>query len=357
VHDIAAIRHAHPIAEAVAEAGVVLAGKGRRLVGRCPFHEETAPSFTVYVDTASWFCFGCRRGGDVIDFVGQLRGTSFKETAEALSLGLPPLPPNVTRFPARRAVRVPAADELAVLDATVAYYERTLTRYADVRAYLARRGVSLETARSLRLGYAAGGLAGHLRSRGLDLAAAERLGLVKPDGRERFVGRITIPDLAEDGRAAWLTGRAVLPRHLRYVSLDLPAPLLGLARVLQSGVDAVVLVEGPFDWLVACEWGIPAVALAGTHATSGVLRQLARFRRVYLALDADGPGRRAADAIASELGERAATVVLPPGVDDLGDLGGLEGGRNAFLAALAEACTRRERTWQTSRRDRLARAA
>jgi DNA primase len=290
----------------------------------------------------------------VIDFVARLRGTGFRETAAALSQGVPAPPPNVRRLRPRRQSPALGSEDRALIDAAVACYERTLTAFPDVRAYLAQRGVSLETARSLRLGYAARGLAAHLREAGFDLAAAERLGLLT-EGRERFAGRIVIPDLDTEGGATWLTGRALLPGRTRYLGLNVPAPLLGLARVRAIGGSAVVVVEGPFDWLTACEWGFSAVALAGTHANRQALKELHRFSRVYLALDADAPGRRAAQALAAELGERATVVRLPDG--DLNDLGAREDGREMFLAALAEARARRERTWRTSKRDRLARAA
>ncbi len=356
MRDIAAIRAAHPIVETVAGAGIELRRAGRRYVARCPFHAESNASFTVYPETASWYCFGCEAGGDVIDFAGRLHGTTFTETADALARGLPSLPANVVRLPSRRAPRTLTTDELAIVEATVAYYERPLLTYADVRAYITRRGISLETARSLRLGYAARGLTEHLRRSGFDLYVAEGLGLVR-EGRERFAGRIVIPDLDADGRATWFTGRAVLRQQLRYLSLDAPAPLLGLARARETGANALVVVEGPFDWLTATEWSIPAVALAGSHAGADAIRVLSGFARVYLALDADGPGRRATQAISSELGDRAAIVTLAPGTHDLSDLGQVEGGRDAFLRALAEARARQEERWQPSDRTRRARAA
>src|SRR5690606_6253979 len=145
MHDTAAIRRAHPIVETIAGAGIELRRAGRRYVSRCPFHRDAEPSFTVYPETASWYCYGCEAGGVVIDFVGRLRGTNFKETADALAQGIAPLPANVTPLPVRRAPRTLDVEELAIVEATTAYYERTLTTYPDVRAYLTRRGVSLET--------------------------------------------------------------------------------------------------------------------------------------------------------------------------------------------------------------------
>ncbi|MGE3855828.1 MAG: CHC2 zinc finger domain-containing protein [Dehalococcoidia bacterium] len=356
MHDVAAIRAAHPIAVAVASAGIDLRSSGRRLIGRCPFHRDHDPSFVVYPETASWFCYGCHAGGDVIDFVGRIRGTPFRETAALLSRGLPELPANVVPLAPR--VSEPRLDPAAaaVMDAAVAHYARTLPQYRDVRAYLSQRGISMETARRLRLGYAAGGLVDRLRSSHLSLEAAERLGLIA-DGRDTFTGRIVIPDLDVHGRATWLTGRALGKRSPRYLNLRAPSPLLGVAQASQVGAAAVVVVEGPFDWLTACEWEVPAVALVGTHASRRTLAAIRGFRTVYLALDADGPGRRASAQLASALGARALTVALPDGAHDLNHLGQRRGGRNAFLAALAEARRRQEESWQQSERTRLNRAA
>ncbi|MCA9851596.1 MAG: toprim domain-containing protein [Dehalococcoidia bacterium] len=356
MHDVAAIRAAHPIAETVVSAGVELRPSGRRLTGRCPFHRDHDPSFVVYTETASWFCYGCHAGGDVIDFVARLRGTAFRETAAQLSQGLPVLPANVVRLSTRPpAARLDAA-ALAVVEATVAHCERALLKYRDVRSYLASRGIPMATARRLRLGYAAGGLVQQLRSSGLRPDVAAGLGLIAGD-REAFTGRIVVPDLDVQGHATWLTGRALAGSGPRYLNLRAPSPLLGVAQASLVGTEAVVVVEGPFDWLTACEWEVPAVALVGTHASRRVLAALRGFRTVYLALDADGPGRRGSAQIASALGGRALTVSLPRGAHDLNELGQQRGGRDAFLRALAEARTRQEESWQQTDQTRRDRAA
>ena len=356
MHDIAAIRAAHPIAETIASAGVELKPSGRRLAGRCPFHRDRDPSFVVYPETASWFCYGCHAGGDVIDFVGRIRGTPFRETAALLSRGLPELPANVVRLPAPPPAARLDATSLAVVEATVTHYESALLKYRAVRSYLAGRGISMETARRFRLGYAAGSLVRQLRTSRLSLDAAGRLGLLDND-REPFSGRVIVPDLDPGRRANWLTGRALDDRGPRYLNLRAPSPLLGLAGARLVGQDAVVVVEGPFDWLTACEWDVPAVALVGTHASRLALAALRGFRTVYLALDADGPGRRASAQLASALGERAIPVTLPAGAHDFNELGQRRGGRDAFMAALAEARRRQEESWQQSERMRLNRAA
>ena len=64
---------------------VTLRKRGVNYVGLCPFHNEKTPSFTVYPDTQSFYCFGCGATGDVIDFVSRLRGIGSKEAAILLA--------------------------------------------------------------------------------------------------------------------------------------------------------------------------------------------------------------------------------------------------------------------------------
>lgn len=340
--DLDALRAAHPIVETVLEAGVTLQRSGRRWRGCCPLHEDRDPSLVLYPETASWFCYGCHAGGDVIDFVARLRRLSFKEALALLGTDAV-LPANVTRLPARR-LEAPTAEQRALVETAVSHYARTLTRYRDVRAYLAGRGISLETARRLRLGYAAGGLAELLRGRSMDRALAERLGLLV-DGRDAMRGRLVVPDLDCSGRATWLVGRQIAGHGPRYLNLRSATPLLGLAQARQVGLEAVVVVEGPFDWLTAAEWSIPAVALLGTHAPRAGVAALAGFATVYLALDADAPGQRATRELAKRLGARAVPVTLPAGVHDLNELGQHRDGRDAFLRALARARKGKEDPW------------
>jgi DNA primase len=158
-----------------------------------------------------------------------------------------------------------------------------------------------------------------------------------------MLGRIVIPDIC-GGRAVWLSGRSIDGRDPRYLNLRVATPLLGLDLVRS---DQVVVTEGPFDWLTAAQWGLPAVALLGTRVSRSTVEALTRFRHVYLVLDRDEAGRRAALQLAAELDSRAAIVNLPPGIHDLNDLGRLPDGREAFLSCLEEANDRKEKTWDT----------
>ncbi len=357
--DIEAIRAQHPIAHAVSGAGVELRRSRRRLVGLCPFHEDRTPSLVVYEESGSYFCFGCDTGGDVFDFVGRLHGTAFRETAALLagSAGGGRPPPAAAPPPLRRSIRAVAADEAAVIEAAASLYAGQYGRSREARSYLRGRGIDDGVASGLRVGFAGGGLARHLERSRLGLDTARGLGLLSGD-RDALAGRIVVPDLDARGLATWLTARSLDGREPRYLNLRLPSPLLGLEQVRRAGAAAAVVTEGPFDWLTLCAWRLPAVALLGTHVSREALAALRSLGRVYLALDADHPGRQAADRLISALAERATVVPLPGGAHDLSELGRRRDGRAAFLRSLHEARDREKESWTGSidveRRDRAA---
>ncbi|MCY4640071.1 MAG: CHC2 zinc finger domain-containing protein [Chloroflexi bacterium] len=344
--DTEAIRAAHPIARAVAGAGVELRRSGRHLVGLCPFHDDRTPSLVVYPESARWMCFSCDVGGDVIDFVGRMHGTAFRETAAMLaaSAGAAPVPAPAERSPPRRPARVPDDEAAAAIEEACSLYAEQYARSREARSYVQGRGIDEETASRLRIGLAAGGLARRLRSRPPGPEPARRVGLLAGD-RDALSGRIVVPDLDAGGRATWLTARSLDGREPRYLNLRLPSPVLGLAGARAAGARALVLTEGPFDWLTLCAWQLHGAALLGTHVSREALQALRSFRRVYLALDADDAGRRASTRLRSELGARAVVVPLPRGAPDLSELGSRPDGRRAFLDSLQQAHAREQESW------------
>ena len=358
LYDIEAIRAAHPIAHAVSGAGVELRRSGRRLVGLCPFHEDRSPSLVVYEETSSYFCFGCDAGGDVFDFVGRLRGTAFRETTALLagSAGGGRPPPDAAPPPLRRSIRVVTADEAAVIEAATSLYAGQYGRSREARSYVRDRGIDDSVASGLRVGFTGGGLARHLERQRLGLETARGLGLLTGD-RDTLSGRIVVPDLDARGLATWLTARSPGGRKPRYPNLRLPSPLLGLEQVRRAAASAVVVTEGPFDWLTLCAWRLPGVALLGTHVSREALAALRSLGRVYLALDADDPGRLATARLVSALKTKATVVPLPDGAHDISELGRRRDGRAAFLRSLHEAREGEKESWLKSDGERRVRAA
>ena len=156
-------------------------------------------------------------------------------------------------------------------------------------------------------------------------------------------------------RATWLTGRALGDATPRYMNLRLPTPLLGLASV--HGKRGLIVAEGAFDWLTLVQWGLPAVALLGTRISKHTVETLRRFSRVYIALDSDDAGRRAAAELASDLGPRAVIVELPTGVHDLNDLGRSTPNRRAFERCLELTNNGKDDQWERTQEPTLRRAA
>lgn len=345
MYDTEAIRRANPIADVVMQSGIPVQQCGQRLLAVCPFHKDRRPSLTVYPATGSYYCFGCGAGGDVIDFVCRLQGLSFKEAVDFLA-GAGPDPAGAGIHQRFRPCSSPedaglAPAEADVIEAAVRFYEDALWSSPKALDYLADRGIAPTTASLCGLGYGRPGLDGELRRKRLDLTAARRVRLLSGTG-ETMLGRVVIPDIVA-GRAVWLTGRTVEGQGPRYLNLRVPAPLLGL-RKLRS--NSVVITEGPMDWLTAVQWGIPAAALLGTRVSMAVCEKLARFRRVYLVLDADEVGREATDRLMAALGDRARAVALPSGVHDLNELAPIPAGRETFAKCLNLAGAPQEKPWQ-----------
>ena len=337
--DIAALKARHSLGDAVEAAGVRLRGRGRVRQGVCPFHDEAEASFTVYADTEKFYCFGCGEGGDVLDFIQRVEGLTLPEAIRRLD-GSPGVAPRAVRCPAatRRpsAAVVPPRDP-ALLTAAVQFYAGQLRRSHAAREYLASRGVGLDAALRLGLGYAPGsGLREALESCGFAAGRLRDSGLFMDRGSERFAGMAVVPEVA-GGLVRWLAGRAIGPDAApRFQSLPGPKPVLGLGR-LGPAPSWAVLGEGLFDWIALARWGLPACAALGTQGVEKAAASLRGCPRVFLAFDSDDAGREAAERLAGLLGRRAAAVSLPEGIGDVAELATHPHGRAAFLRLLARA--------------------
>ena len=333
--DLRELKARHPLGDAVEAAGVALRGKGRVRQGVCPFHEEAEGSFTVYSDSEKFYCFGCGAGGDVLDFVQRMEGLTLPEAIQRLDDGSGPVvPAPVAPWKPAVATALPPRDP-ALLTTAARFYAGQLRRSPKAREYLASRGLGLEAALHLGLGYSPGhGLREHLQLTGFDNQRLSDSGLFLERGAERFAGMITVPDLAE-GRVRWLTGRAVdAGAAPRFQAVPGPKPVLGLARI-GPPPPWVVLAEGVFDWLTLTAWGFPACSALGTQGLDKVAAVLRGCPRIFLAFDNDCAGRDAAEGLKELLGRRAAVVNLPDGVADVGDLAALPHGQRLFRRLLA----------------------
>lgn len=338
--DVELVKQRNPIEKVVASFGVQLQQRGERFVGRCPFHEEEHPSLVIYPATRSFFCFGCRAAGDVIDFVRRNERVGFRRALELLGEPSSPQPAADANAPAPAAASAGAeltrltTDDRLMLSAACDLYHEALLRHDHALKYLDGRGIGPGVIRRCRLGYSDGQtLKPFLRRHRFSLRRATDMGLLRKDGSEAMAGRVVIPEL-RSGTCAWMLGRALNERGLKYLGISLPKPILGYEGV--RGRDRVFVTEGAFDYLAGVAWGLPVCALLGTHVRAGRLRFLERVPEVVVIFDNDDEGRRAAADLAASLASRAQVLTLPDGVKDLAELAASPGGRETFFELIRD---------------------
>ncbi len=326
------VRTASDIVDIVGQT-VPLRRVGRNFMGRCPFHEEKSPSFSVNGERQFYHCFGCKAGGDVFKFIMETEKVGFLEAVELLSrrAGIP--------IPERRAgERSKRAPLLEALDAAATAYEQWLgdpTHGAAAREYLEKRGISRETQREFRIGLALPGwehLVQRLRGRFNDEVLIEaRLAGRKEGGRSTFDwfrNRLMVPLVAPGGAVVGFGARAMGDEQPKYLNSPESAVyhkgqfLYGLehARKAVKSDGEMIVVEGYFDVIALHQAGVRnVVAASGTALTPDHARALKRMvRGVALTFDGDAAGQQAMlRSLGVLLAEGLDVVVvdLPPGDD------------------------------------------
>ena len=316
---------------------VKLTRRGRNLVGLCPFHADTKPSFTVAPDKGIFHCFGCGAGGNIFSFLMQYHRLSFPEAVEELArrynipITLRDLGPEGAKASRKRQ----AAYDLHAQAA--AFYQNTLKSSAGkpARDYLARRGLTPEVIKDYQLGYAPNewdGLRRHLQKKGLSLELAQEMGLLMAWASggyyDRFRDRVMFPIADRTGRVVAFGGRVVADGEPKYLNSP-ESPLYAKGRLLyglpQASAalrreDLALVVEGYLDLLALRVHGIePVLATLGTALTREQVRLLKSLvSKVVLVFDGDAAGaaamRRAFPLFAEE-GLAVRVLPLPAGLD------------------------------------------
>jgi len=327
---------------AVVSARTQLRKTGARFMGRCPFHEERTPSFSVNPVEKFYYCFGCGAKGDLITFVRETEQLDFAGAVEWLADRFNVQLEYEETSPEHDARRRRRDRLFELLDAAATFYERYLwdsQAGSLARDYLASRGLREEVCREYRLGLALGGttLGRKAAERGFtrdELAAA---GLVNRRGNDYFAGRLLFPLGDARGRVLGFQARKLRendPLRAKYVNspegeLFRKGDLLyGLdrARTAIAKQERAIVVEGNTDVLALKQAGVePVVASMGTALTERQLKELARLTtRLWLCFDGDAAGEAATlrgMELAAAQGFEVQVVALPPGFDpaDLAD--------------------------------------
>ncbi len=315
--------------ESVLSPYIALKRRGSNLVGLCPFHNEKTPSFTVYPENGSYYCFGCGQGGDIITFTMKMENLDYidaiRRLAEKAGLRMPE--------DNRDDKELKLKNDIYAVNAEAGRFFHSVLMSPQGKAgldYFLGRGLSLKTVKRFGLGFAPDdwhALENHLKSKGFTdyiISAADLVGKSEKKDKfgknityDRFRNRIMFPIINIHGKVIGFSGRAMPGNEKqggKYINTsDTPVYkkshnmfALNYAKAVCS--KQAILVEGNMDVIALHQAGFEtAVAALGTSFTEEQARLLARYtKEVVLTMDADSAGEKATD--------RAINILEPVGV-------------------------------------------
>jgi DNA primase len=292
----------------VASSYVNLKRSGKNLVGLCPFHSEKTPSFNVYPDNGSFYCFGCGVGGDVITFIRRIENLDYMEAVRFLAqrAGLTVPENQVDDGMAKLRTRI-----LALNRETARFYYSVLMSEAGAsgREYFSKRQLQASTIRHFGLGYSPPGrfaLVDHLEKKGFtqqEMILAN-VAFKSRSGRavDRFSGRVMFPIIDLRGNVVAFGGRTLGDDKPKYLNTsDTPVfnkgdMLFALNFAKNNNDGRLILCEGYMDVISLHQAGFTnAVATLGTALTPSQARLMSRYaKEVVVSYDSDGAGQKAA---------------------------------------------------------------
>ncbi len=328
--------------EEVVSSYIKLEKMGANLKARCPFHNEKTPSFFLSPARGSYYCFGCGAKGDIFTFVEEFEGLDFKGTLKLLAGRA-----GVSLDAYSREEEGEKEPLYRVMEAAAVYFTETLNQNGAALEYLKNRGLTEETIKSFRIGFAKAEwreLHTYLRGKGFADKDIETAGLSKKaegksDFYDRFRGRIMFPITDSSGRVIAFSGRLFVDDGKSAKYLNSPETPIFSKFAVFYGIDKAkdsvrknnfsILVEGQMDLVLSHQAGFKnTVATSGTalsdstvskeNAVSnlGLVRRLSQ--NIVLAFDGDKAGVNAtlrAGAIALSLGMDVKVAALPEETD------------------------------------------
>ncbi|MFP3034792.1 MAG: DNA primase [Candidatus Tisiphia sp.] len=312
---------------------VVLTKKSGNYLGLCPFHVEKSPSFTVNDAKKFYYCFGCAVHGDVIKFVSNFSGLSYKEAAIKLANDYGIELPKLT---AAQQKLYEESDELFdILEMAERFFTSQLSQ--EVCSYLHDRGISKEAIKEFSIGFAppAKALQKFFEKKSISLKKLQKAGLVgkRDDGTiyEIFYNRIIFPIKNVYNKVVGFGGRVLgegLPKYLNSpetILFQKNETLYGENNAISVAYkkNHSILVEGYLDVIALHQAGFKeAMASLGTSVTENHLQKLWRAGdEIVLCLDGDIAGIKATHRVINLVlplingNKKISFVVLPSGSD------------------------------------------
>lgn len=283
---------------------------GQNQFGLCPFHSEDTPSFSVSLNKQIYYCFGCHKGGNVVNFIMEVEHLSYVEALKYLAEKSGVTIPESNDVNYRREEEFRKRIKEVLLEAARYYYASFKSPKGEpARAYLKKRQISPAIATQFGLGYAPdewNGLYNHLVSKNFSQNEISKSGLfiTKSNGKicDLFRGRLMFPIFNAMGELIAFGGRIIGDGQPKYVnSPDSPVyskqrNLYGLNFAKKSKMKQIIVVEGYMDVISMHQAGVTnAVASLGTALTERQLDLLERYcEEVVLFYDSDKAGQNAA---------------------------------------------------------------
>ncbi len=289
---------------------------GTQFMALCPFHDDKSPSLSVDPTKNVWHCFGCDKGGSVIDFVMEIECIDFRGAVQKLltSNGSMCFASQLQNPSSSKASRHGVAPEGAktekrptidqkLLSDVIDYYHKTLSgKDPQGLDYLKSRGLAdPATLKEFRVGYVNGTLSKVLGSKHIE--ALKAVGILNDKGNEFFYGCIVVPIFTETGEIGEMYGRSVTgSRHLY-----LPGPHHGVmnAKAAEVYPDGIILTEAILDALAVYAIGhknvVPCYGTNGWTGDHAAMLKKHGVQKVFIAFDADQAGDTAAKKLADRL--------------------------------------------------------
>lgn len=283
---------------------------GRRYWGLCPFHNEKTPSFSVNADLNLYYCFGCKAGGNVVQFVMEMERVSYLDAVKLLAERVHMPLPEFTEDPDYEKRRSQRERLLSANREAARFYHNRLWQPEGkvVLDYLHSRGLDDGTIRKFGLGASCDrwdDLTAFLQEKGYTQEELSQAGLsvVKSDHAfDMFRSRAMFPIIDQQGNVLGFGGRAMGDAKPKYLNTsDTPVfnkrkgvYAINLIRKIRD-LKRIVLVEGYMDVVAITQAGVTgAVATLGTSLTNEQARLLKRYApEVWLAYDGDEAGQHA----------------------------------------------------------------
>ncbi len=283
---------------------------GRRYWGLCPFHNEKTPSFSVNADLNLYYCFGCKAGGNVVQFVMEMERVSFQEAVKILADKAHMTVPEVQNDPDYERRRSERERLLAANREAAHFYHDMLWKPEgkQVLDYLHKRGLDDGIIRRFGLGASSDqwdDLISHLVQKGFSKQEITLAGLVVNKGDhhfDMFRSRAMFPIIDQQGNVLGFGGRAMGDQKPKYLNTSdthvfnkrKGVYAINLVKKIRD-LKRILLVEGYMDVVAVTQAGIQgAVATLGTSLTNEQARLLKRYApEVWIAYDGDEAGQHA----------------------------------------------------------------